>query len=184
MVLGMVHDSSVCKLCLTVIFGELSLSCSWWPLSKIGVSYSNSHALAYRSSWFMMTSGSGFLSCDVVCISSIGCHGVKRCNLMGWRTWVLFIPSLRTKKNCYSARPFQRCKGLSFGNLWRELYFPGDLVQALERTQTVHRWVSQHCFFIIFMLCIWYWLACYSFGYRGKSFPFVWEHLPPFVNLA
>ena len=60
MVPGMVHVSSFGKSCLIVISGELLLPGSYWPLSKIGVSYSDSHALAYRSSCFMMTSGSGF----------------------------------------------------------------------------------------------------------------------------
>ena len=52
MVPGMVHVLSFGKSCLTVISGELSLSGFCWPLSKIGVSYSDSHALAYRPSSF------------------------------------------------------------------------------------------------------------------------------------
>ena len=82
MVPGMVHVSSFGRSCLTVISGELSLSGSCWPLAKISVSYSVSHALAYRSSCFMFTSGSGFHSCDVVCTSDMGCLGVNKRNLM------------------------------------------------------------------------------------------------------
>ena len=80
-----------------VIWGELSLSGSCWPLSKIGVSHSESHALAHRSSSFMMTSGSGFRSFDVAFTSGMGCLGVNKQSLMRWRTWVLFVPSFRTK---------------------------------------------------------------------------------------
>ena len=97
MVPGMVHVSLFGRSCLTLISSDLSLSGSCWPLSKIGVSYSDSHALAYRSSCFMMASGSGFHSCDVVCTSGMGCLGVNKHSLMQWRTWVLFVPSFCTK---------------------------------------------------------------------------------------
>ena len=82
MVPGMVHVSSFDKSCLIVISREFALLGSCWSLSKIGVSYSDSHALAYRSSCFMMTSGSGFIYCDVVCTSGMGCLGVNRRSLM------------------------------------------------------------------------------------------------------
>ena len=36
-------------------------------LSKIGFPKTDSHALAYNSSFLKMTSGSGFRICDVVC---------------------------------------------------------------------------------------------------------------------
>ena len=82
MVHGMVHVSSFGKSCLIVISSDLSLSGSCWPLSNIGVSYSDSNALAYRSSSLILTSGSGFYSCDVTCTSGMGCLGVNRRSLM------------------------------------------------------------------------------------------------------
>ena len=54
------HVSLFDRSCPTVISGDSSLSGSCCPLSKIGVSYAESLALAYRSSCFMMTSASGF----------------------------------------------------------------------------------------------------------------------------
>ena len=82
MVPGMVHVSSFPKLFLTLNSSELSLSGSRWPLSKIGVSYSDSHALAYRSSCFVMTSGSGFQNCAVVYRLGVGFLGENERSLV------------------------------------------------------------------------------------------------------
>ena len=57
MVPGMIHVSLFLKSCLSVISGELWLSGSSLSLSNIGVPYSDSHALVYKSSCLMVTSG-------------------------------------------------------------------------------------------------------------------------------
>ena len=55
-------------------FGGTKLSRS---LSNIGLSYSHSHALAYKSSCLMTTSGSGCHSRGVAGMSGIGWWGVN-----------------------------------------------------------------------------------------------------------
>ena len=56
----------------TVISGELGGTKLSWSLSNIGLSYSHSHALAYKSSCLMVTSGSGCHSRGVTGMSGIG----------------------------------------------------------------------------------------------------------------
>ena len=55
-------------------FGDFKLSRS---LSNIGLSYSHSHALAYKSSCLLITSGSGYHSRGVTGVSGIGWRGVN-----------------------------------------------------------------------------------------------------------
>ena len=79
---GLVCVWSFAKSRLTLISGELWLSGSCRRSSKIGVSNSSYPALAYRSSCFMMTSGSDFQSCDIFCMSGMGFLGVNKRSLM------------------------------------------------------------------------------------------------------
>ena len=59
----------------TVTSGELGDTKLLRSLSNIGSSYSHSHALAYKSSFLMMTSGSGCHSRGVTGVSGIGWRG-------------------------------------------------------------------------------------------------------------
>ena len=70
---------------------KLSLS-----LSNIGLSYSHSHALAYKSSCLMMISGSGCHSRRVTGVSGIGYRGMNWRSLILCRICVLLLPILRT----------------------------------------------------------------------------------------
>ena len=61
----------------TVTSGELGDTRLSRSLSNIGLSYSHSHALAYKSSCLMMTSGSVCHSHGITGVSGIGWRGVN-----------------------------------------------------------------------------------------------------------
>ena len=61
----------------TVTSGELGGTKFSRSLSNIGLSYSHSHALAYKSLCLMITSGSGCHSRGVNGVSGIGWRGVN-----------------------------------------------------------------------------------------------------------
>ena len=69
---GVLLVSSAASPDQTVISGELGDTKLSRSLSNIGLSYSHSHALAYKSSCLMVTSGSGCHSRGVTGMSGIG----------------------------------------------------------------------------------------------------------------
>ena len=77
MVPGVLLVSSTACSDRTVTSGELGMTILSRSLSNIGLSYSHSHALAYKSSCLMITSGSGCHSCGMTGVSGIGWRGVN-----------------------------------------------------------------------------------------------------------
>ena len=69
---GIILVSSAASPDWTVTSGELGDTKLSRSLSNIGLSYSHSHALAYKSSCLMVTSGSGCHSRVVTGMSGIG----------------------------------------------------------------------------------------------------------------
>ena len=61
----------------TVTSGEIGTTILSRSLSNIGLSYSHSHALAYKSSCLMIISGSHCHSCGVTGFSGIVWRGVN-----------------------------------------------------------------------------------------------------------
>ena len=75
MVPGVLLVSSVASSDRSATSGELGDTKLSRSLSDIGLSYSQSHALASKSSCLMMTSGSGCHSRGVTGVSGIGWRG-------------------------------------------------------------------------------------------------------------
>ena len=96
MVPGVLHVASVSSPDRTVTSGDLGDITLSLSLSNIDLSYSLSHALAYKSSRLMMISGSGCHSRGVTSMSGIGCRGVNWCSFILCRICVLLVPILRT----------------------------------------------------------------------------------------
>ena len=78
---GVFLISSVDKSDRTGISVELGGVALLFSASKLGCSYSHSHALAYKSSCLRFTSGSGLYSCDVIRDSYVG-WGLTGCELL------------------------------------------------------------------------------------------------------
>ena len=76
MVRGVLLVSSSACSDRTVTSGELGMTTLSRSLSNIGLSDSHSHALAYKSSCLMITSGSGCHLRGVTGVSGIGWRGV------------------------------------------------------------------------------------------------------------
>ena len=74
---GVFCVSSVDKSDCTGCSGESGAVILSFSASKVGFSYSQSHALAYKSSCFRLSSGSEFRSCGVICISGRGLRDVN-----------------------------------------------------------------------------------------------------------
>ena len=77
MVPGVLLVSSAASPDCTLTSGELGGTKLSRSLSNIGLSYSHSHALTYKSSCLMMTSGSGCHWRGVTGVSGIGWRGVN-----------------------------------------------------------------------------------------------------------
>ena len=145
MVPGMALISSFAGSDRTAISGEKGMLGLSWSMSKIGFSYSHSHALAYKSSRFMITFGFGFHSRGVVFTSGMGCRGRNWCSLFRKSTWVLSVTILRTKKCCL-VKLFLQCTYLSTENLCRIFSFLVDVIWAVRHTQTLFFSILRHWF--------------------------------------
>ena len=98
MVPGVFLISSAVYLDRMVLSGEVGVAKLLYSLSNIGSSYSHSHALAYKSSCLMTTSGSGCHSRGVIGMSGIGWRGVNCRSFIRRRICVLLVPISRTKE--------------------------------------------------------------------------------------
>ena len=96
MVPGVLLVSLAARSVCTVTSGELGTTILSRSLSNIGLTYSHYHALAYKSSCLMITSGSGCHSHGVTGMSGIVWQGVNWRNLILCRICVLLVPILRT----------------------------------------------------------------------------------------
>ena len=105
MVPGVVLVSSAATSDRTVSSGELGVTGLLQSLLKIDFSYSRSHYLAYKS-FIMITSGSGFHSRGVICISGIGWR-VVTWDILIRRALAFYWCQFCVLNNSSSVTPFQ-----------------------------------------------------------------------------